>query len=365
MATMSDHGGGGSHWAEGGARERSEALAERMRIALDEVAGDARPGPDWTVAELLAWWHGGYVSQNLADGTIRRYAMAIRLYIAPALGGLRLSDVTPAAVQAFVGALVEAGVGASTIALMCAMLRRAFDFAMAEGAIRANPALAIVKPVRRPRRPPLILGDDMARLRHACELDWYGPCIMTILATGMRRREALGLRITDLLEIDRGPSRPPIHALAITHQIDGPRRDPRWIPLKTASAERSVPVSPVTYDMLARHVYTLDRMRAQAGTRANWNRHGLLFPSKDGDAGSGDALLCTLRRVLARAGLPVEVRIHDLRHSFLVWQVQQGATIVEAAKLLGHCDPGTAFRTYHHLTDDDLATAAERVDRGT
>lgn len=50
-----------------------------------------------------------------------------------------------------------------------------------------------------------------------------------------------------------------------------------------------------------------------------------------------------------KAGLPSNVRIHDLRHTFASRVVSRGRNLYEAQKLLGHADPRTTLR-YAHLS---------------
>jgi integrase len=49
-----------------------------------------------------------------------------------------------------------------------------------------------------------------------------------------------------------------------------------------------------------------------------------------------------------KAGLPDNVRIHDLRHTFASRVVSRGRSLFECQKLLGHADPRTTMR-YAHL----------------
>lgn len=65
------------------------------------------------------------------------------------------------------------------------------------------------------------------------------------------------------------------------------------------------------------------------------------------------------RRIRKRAGL-VDVRIHDLRHSFASGAVALGESLPMIGKLLGHSQVQTTAR-YAHLAAEPVQTAAERV----
>jgi integrase len=64
-------------------------------------------------------------------------------------------------------------------------------------------------------------------------------------------------------------------------------------------------------------------------------------------------------RIRRRAALQ-DVRLHDLRHSFASFLVNNGEDLYEIQKLLGHSNPRTTQR-YAHLSRERLARAAEVV----
>ena len=62
----------------------------------------------------------------------------------------------------------------------------------------------------------------------------------------------------------------------------------------------------------------------------------------------------------ARAGL-ADVRLHDLRHSFASFLVNEGVSLYVVQALLGHANARTTQR-YAHLASDTLSDATEIVD---
>jgi integrase len=65
------------------------------------------------------------------------------------------------------------------------------------------------------------------------------------------------------------------------------------------------------------------------------------------------------QRIRVRAGLP-DLRLHDLRHSFASFLVNQGISLYVVQGLLGHAHARYTQR-YAHLTPDTLRDAAEAV----
>jgi integrase len=64
-------------------------------------------------------------------------------------------------------------------------------------------------------------------------------------------------------------------------------------------------------------------------------------------------------RIRERAGL-CDVRLHDLRHSFASFLVNQGVSLYVVQGLLGHTQARTTQR-YAHLANDTLSGAAEMI----
>ena len=58
------------------------------------------------------------------------------------------------------------------------------------------------------------------------------------------------------------------------------------------------------------------------------------------------------RRLLKAAGLPSDVRFHDLRHTAGTLALRQGMTLHTVSKMLGHSDPAMTLRRYAHVLED-------------
>ncbi len=63
-------------------------------------------------------------------------------------------------------------------------------------------------------------------------------------------------------------------------------------------------------------------------------------------------------RLRRKAGLPANIRVHDLRHSYASRLASSGRSLYEIQTLLGHADPRTSMR-YSHLSMTTKREAAE------
>ena len=95
----------------------------------------------------------------------------------------------------------------------------------------------------------------------------------------------------------------------------------------------------------------------ELGTR---QRGDWVFPSPRGEGPRGpiNVQWAKLRRA---AALP-DVRLHDLRHSFASVAINQGISLVQIGRLLGHALIETTSR-YAHLEDRSISEAAVRISR--
>jgi site-specific recombinase XerD len=83
-----------------------------------------------------------------------------------------------------------------------------------------------------------------------------------------------------------------------------------------------------------------------------FHRKGLQLP--------GDYVQHKFKRYARKLGLSENVRFHTLRHTFATWLVQEGVSIYEVQKLLGHSDISVT-QVYSHLAASELHSAVEKL----
>ncbi len=70
----------------------------------------------------------------------------------------------------------------------------------------------------------------------------------------------------------------------------------------------------------------------------------------------------SLRRFLEEAGLPVEVRFHDLRRTAGTLALRQGVPLHTVSRMPGHSDPAMILRRYAHVLEDMRENTARAMD---
>ena len=66
--------------------------------------------------------------------------------------------------------------------------------------------------------------------------------------------------------------------------------------------------------------------------------------------------------MLKAAGLPPEIRVHDIRHSVISWWLKAGMNIREVQELAGHAQASTTLAIYSHVLPGYNKEAAKKIE---
>jgi len=182
----------------GGSRPAAERALKADLTRRQAPGGQGAISPATRLDALADAWL--LAPHAWASGTQRTYATIVRNQVKPALGRLRLQEVSPGAVsRALTAMTARSGPSAAKSARAC--LSGMFALAVEDGAVSVNPVRDASARIRVARRPPraltreeaLRLGRLLGASARALELDL--PDLVTwMLATGCRIGEALALR---------------------------------------------------------------------------------------------------------------------------------------------------------------------------
>ena len=297
----------------------------RRRKQLGEV-GLLDAGRQTLDAFFEEWW-SRYAEPNLSRKTLVIYEGLWRRRLSPALGHLKLIELTPETIESFAHDLQRNGVGQTTIQKSLVLLQGAMKKAVLWGRISHNPVAAVTKPSQKRRPVTTALGPkQIEALRDG--LDIRDATLISVLGyAGLRPGEALGLRWGDVRE----------RTLLIQRAVSlGEVKS-----TKTGAIRSVRMLSPVIAD--------LTRWRLACGRPVDDH---YVFPSHTGGPWSEDDYKnwrnrC-FRKAADRAGLPKTVRPYDLRHAFCSLLIAEGRSIVEIAGQMGHA-PTMTLDTYGHV----------------
>jgi len=239
-------------------------------------------------------------------------------------GSLPLSAITTRDIQLY-QTKIKARTSSGTSNRHYSLLSRMFNLAIEWGFLEKNPCKGVKKQKESGGKERYLNNDELKRFLQA--LDDVEQSVSTysvrfLLFTGTRMSEALNL-LWKNVDIENGNA-----LLADT---------------KGGKART------ITLNDLAKQV--LIAMKS-------FKTSGYVFPGKD-----ANSHLASPRRafeiVKEKAGIG-NLRIHDLRHSFASIAVNNGATLYEVQRLLGHAS-STMTQRYAHLSDKAVRDATDGV----
>jgi integrase len=327
--------------------QKIEALANQNRgILFSDPKG-------LTVDEYLQSWLSDTARYQVSEGTFLRYERTCRNHLLPFFGRLRMRDLTPTHVRAFKARKIEEGLNPNTVGVMQGVLNVALNQAVDDGLLPANPAARVKKAAARGESPMRALSnEEPSRLIAAAEATRDEALITLALRTGMRQGELAALRWEDLdlSDAKRG---------TVTVRRSADTRTQTRISTTKTGEERRVGIGARTVATLKAHKKR--QLEERMGT-SSWADPGLVFLNTRGRIRRRDSVMRSLRRLLVQAGLPAEVRFHDLRHTAATLAIKQGIPIPTVSKMLGHSDPAMTLRRYAHVLEDMRQEAARAMD---
>jgi len=250
----------------------------------------------------------------------------LRLHILPALGAEPVDQVKNEAISELLEAMRQKGYASGTTNRVLILLRYIYNLGRKwrVAGMAENPTLGLstAPDVQRDR---FLTPEETQRLIAAIQSDenqTAAQAIMLLLLTGGRRNE-----ITQ----------------AKWDYVNWERRT-LLVPLSKSGKPRAI----------ALNGQALALLRAIARHDGN----PFIFPSPVNGRPSA-SLFFPWDRIRKRAGL-ADVRLHDLRHSYASFLVNQGISLYVVQGLLGHAHSRTTQR-YAHLAHETLLDAAERV----
>jgi integrase len=317
--------------------EAVEALAE-LRASHGPLNGRTL-----TVGAFLERWVRD--ARDIRDTTRHGYRAAIVTHIAPAIGPVRLADLSPLHVETMLQNL-EGRVSPKTARNVHVVLRRALGQALRSGLVTRNVAAReyVDAPRVTSQDPDALSPDEIAALRAVLSGHPLEAHVTVGLGTGLRQGEQLGLAWEDIKD----------SRLNVRKELARVNGQYQRVEPKTDRSKRTVPLSPSVVEAIARH---RERLVA-AGFMPTAT--GPVFVNTKGGPLSGSWLTHVWYDVLELAGVkrrPWKV----LRATFASRLHAEGVPERTIADLMGHSRVHTTQRHYISTRDADLTAVVERA----
>ena len=330
-------------YRDGSGRTRRHSIGRHGILTADEARTEARdllsaaarghnPAEETkrrriapTVADLCERFMAEYVPTHCKTGTAKEYRRNVDLFIKPALGLMKVEDVSRPHVADLHMKHRDIPYQANrTLGVLSVMFNQAEIWGLRPDG--SNPCRH-VKKYAEEKRERYLSADELARL---------GAVLDDLEAEGVESRPAINA----------------VRLLVLTGCRLGEIQTLKWEYIQGNAA--FLPDSKTG----AKRVYLGEAVLHVLAKIERIDGNPYVITGKLPGTHLTD-MQKPWRRIRKAAGLG-EVRIHDLRHTFASSAVGMGESLPMIGKLLGHSQVQTTAR-YAHLADDPMVNAADRV----
>lgn len=337
-------------------KTQKEVRQKLSQIVVDLDEGTYIQPSKETVGAWLDTWVDTYVVPNVKPYTADSYRSICENHVKPALGRVRLEQLTTPQIQQFYNKLQrEKGLSAKTIKNVHGALHKALNQAVKIGSIRHNPADACDLPKVYQKEIAPLEQEEISRFLEAIQGHAYELLFLVTLFTGMRQGEVLGLT-WDCVDFQS-------NTLYINKQLQKSKKvggEYQLIPTKSGKA-RLITVAPSVMAALKRQ--KVKQAQAQLCAGPAWeNKEGFVFTNALGGHLAHFTVYKEFKKIVCSIGLD-NARFHDLRHSYAVAAIESGDDIKTVQGNLGHATAAFTLNIYAHTTQKMRQQSADRMER--
>ena len=314
-----------------------EAQAKREEYKRLLESGIRAENAGMTVRQYAGRWvltHKASVSDKCYNDYVKQLNAMIEI-----IGDMRLMDVTPDDIKGvFSTHYLE--YSASTIKRARMLYISMFDAAIESGYARTNPCRSKHAQPHKGTAGTHRVITEYERKLILTTPHRFRAGVMVMLYAGLRRGEALALRLSD---IDRNDN-----VIHVTKAIRYDSNQPIIDTPKTKTSVRDVPLLEELANALPSDGdYIMPSANGQPCTEMAFKR-------------GWDSYMTALSE---KAGREVNIRPHDLRHSYCTMLRDAGVEMKLAMKWMGHAAEKMLLRVYDHITTDRVENAVQMVEK--
>ena len=317
----------GSPWTPDTARREALRLLGLRAAGKDPALERDRQKGAATIAELGTRFLQEYVPQHCKPRTAYEYRRAVELFINPALGRHRISDVLRADVARFHQELRDRPYQANRV---LGVLSKMLNLAEAWGMrLDGSNPVRHVKKYREDKRERYLTKQELQRLGAALANDQANETESPFAIAAIELLVITGARLTEILTL-------------------------KWEYVDLANQVLHLPDSKTGAKLIYLNPAAINLLRTMPHMAGNpyviaGKKHGARLIN----------LQKAWQRIRAKANLN-GLRINDLRHSFASVAAGAGMSLPIIGKLLGHSQPQTTAR-YAHLAADPVRAASNLI----
>jgi integrase len=331
-------------------KTRREVDEKLTKAKADRDQGLLFDADNITLGDYLDRWIHDSVRDTVRQRTWERYEQIVRVHIKPALGRVKLKNITPTHARALYREKLDSGLTSRTVNYIHTTLSKALNDAVSDGLMPRNPTSGVKapKPVKKEIHP--LSSEQVKVFLETARGDRFEGAYVVALHCGLREGEILGLKWSDV-DLNTG-------TLQVRRTLSEARVGQRFEPPKNDKG-RNVRLTPQAVKALRTHLGRQLEEIERSGDL--YQDQGLVFPSRVGTPMNAKNLIArSFKPLLKRAGLP-DIRFHDLRHTFATLMLQNGEYPKVVQEMLGHATIAITMDTYSHVLPNMQRDAVERL----
>jgi len=332
------------------AKTRREVDEKLTRAKADRDKGLLFDADSLKVGRYLERWLADSVRDTVKATTYESYERLMRLHLVPALGRVKLKNLTPTHVRGLYREKLDSGLSPSSVQRVHALLHKALKQAVNDGLVPRNVTEAVKAPKQSRKEIPALTREQARVFLEAAKGDRLETLYVLAIHTGLRQGELLGLKWDDVT-LDRG-------TLQVRRILSAVKGGPIFTTPKNNQG-RSVRLTVQAVQALRDHRkrQVEDRLR-RAGL---WQDHGLVFTTLVGTPlNRHNVFSRSFKPLLRRTSLP-DIPFHALRHSFATLMLAGGEHPKVVQEMMGHSGIRVTMDFYSHVLPDMQKGAVDRL----
>jgi integrase len=330
-------------------------VREKKTAILKALDSGTYQAPDkTTVSEWMHQWLTTFCVTKVKPLTYSSYEGAIRRYIVPEIGALRVQEVKGVHIQKLYNSMIAAGLSPKTVKNTAAILHKSFSIAMKQGIIQHNPCDGAELPKSTQKEIKPLTDAEIPLFLSAIENHPFRNAYALCLFAGLREAECLGLTWAQVNFDAR--------RLTISQQLQKERKKGgRYYIAPTTKSGKPRQIAPpdIAFKYLAAERRRQIENRLAAGE--HWsNPDDLVFTNELGQHLKPMTFYKHFKQIAAQIGRP-DARPHDLRHTAATVAIASGADIKSVQDLMGHASASFTLNVYAHTSEQMKQDTAARM----
>lgn len=315
--------------------------AKQLEIELHKQVSETQPAKKITVQELYERYMKAVKPEN-KESTFQKKKDVLERHILPYLSGVKLDKLNIPTLQNWKQEIEKLGISIRMRKNIYSDFRAMLNFAVKMEYIPSNPLLKIGNfkaPLEEHKEMLFYTPEEFKRyisiarnLAYNGSMINWGNYIFFCIAfySGARKGEINALKWTDVQNGEIKITK------SVTQKLKG---EDRFTPPKNRSSVRTIQI-PISLQTILDEYY--EQCQSIAGFNNDYFVCGGIRPLRDTTLENANKKFAELSGVK-------KIRIHDFRHSHASLLANNGISIQEIARRLGHSDVSVTLKTYSHL----------------